>query len=38
LKLVYCIYCGSTPGNTSACPAREDGMSAHGFVNSDVEV
>jgi hypothetical protein len=38
LKLVYCIYCGATPGHASTCPAREDGASAHGFVNSDVEV
>jgi hypothetical protein len=38
LKLVYCVYCGSIPGNASACPAREDGVSAHGFVKSNVEV
>jgi hypothetical protein len=38
LKLVYCVYCGSIPGNASACPAREDGVSAHGFINSNVEV
>lgn len=38
MKLVYCVYCGSIPGNASACPAREDGVSAHGFVNSNVEV